>query len=654
MKNILSAAGRVTAALLCIVMTLTLLPAAGAGETAYAAEYGSWSEWSETKPESSSTREIETRSVPRTTMIMYVTQEAASPYYREFRSYSVNGNYSAYKLRSSYGEFYYHWDVTDSQLAAATSYPQGSMVGSGNVEGYQKGNGDSYQIPGNAYASWFKGNRFSVTEYRYRDQITSGGGSSTGETSGGSAGTSSGGTTGGSSGTSSGGSSGSSSGTSSGSSSSGIPAQIMNTVPVIVTGICSFGGVQITWKSVSHASGYYVYRGSEKIATIDRGSTLNYTDTGAKTNGKKYSYQVQAYYKNGSSIVCSKKSVLVIVIFIKITPVKTCRLSGDNSVSLKWTKNSKCSGYEIYYSTSSDFSNYRRIWIKGCGRYKYTLKKLKMGTKYYIMIRCWFKSGGKYYYSAFTRSCSVTTKSPSYTRKGVILDAQTGRAIPRATLYFRSGSNKRSGKIYCRSKTNSKGQYKVTLREGTYTVEIRRSGYCVTYIIIIVSSSSKSYSSNTDCLSKKLKSAQYRVVLTWGSSPRDLDSYLTGPSGTSSSRFRVCYYNKSGYYNGKTIADLDRDDRDWYGPETVTLNLNLCKNGTYNYYVHDYTNKSSSSSTALGNSGARVTIYRGSRQIASYKVPKKEGTCWSVFMIKNGKIIKRNKMSYVSYGASLD
>ncbi len=117
---------------------------------------------------------------------------------------------------------------------------------------------------------------------------------------------------------------------------------------------------------------------------------------------------------------------------------------------------------------------------------------------------------------------------------------------------------------------------------------------------------------------------ELKVVLTWGSSPSDLDSHITGPTTSTSSRFHV-------YYSSKTYSDtsLDKDDTTSYGPETITVTNPT--GGVYRYSVHNYSNRSSTSSTVLANSGATVKVYIGGRLVYTFYVPNQVGTLWTVF-----------------------
>jgi hypothetical protein len=133
-----------------------------------------------------------------------------------------------------------------------------------------------------------------------------------------------------------------------------------------------------------------------------------------------------------------------------------------------------------------------------------------------------------------------------------------------------------------------------------------------------------------------------RIKLTWSSTPADLDSHLTGPL-QNGSRFRV-YYVSRGSLTGPPYAALDVDDVSGYGPETVTVVQEVA--GTYRYSVHDYTNRSSTSSTALARSAAQVVVYRRGQVIASFSVPNQPGTAWTVFEMANGVIQPVNTVGY--------
>ena len=113
-----------------------------------------------------------------------------------------------------------------------------------------------------------------------------------------------------------------------------------------------------------------------------------------------------------------------------------------------------------------------------------------------------------------------------------------------------------------------------------------------------------------------------RVVLTWGRNPADLDSHIAYPNN------HIYYEAQQGQ-----DANLDVDDTDSYGPETVTLEKKHFGE-TYVYAVHDFTNRDNPQATDLSTSQAKVFVYVGQSLVRTYYVPTgKTGNLWTVFRI---------------------
>jgi hypothetical protein len=142
-------------------------------------------------------------------------------------------------------------------------------------------------------------------------------------------------------------------------------------------------------------------------------------------------------------------------------------------------------------------------------------------------------------------------------------------------------------------------------------------------------------------------SGETRIVLTWGQDPSDLDSHLVGPNADGS-LFHV-FYQQLG---DDSYAELDHDDTTSYGPETITIYSQI--DGVYNYAVHDYTDRDSTDSSSLSQSGATVRVYRGSTLAATFSVPSNSsGTLWTVFTMNGNVITPVNTMSYESDPAAV-
>ncbi|MCL6360154.1 tetratricopeptide repeat protein [Pectobacterium polaris] len=113
-----------------------------------------------------------------------------------------------------------------------------------------------------------------------------------------------------------------------------------------------------------------------------------------------------------------------------------------------------------------------------------------------------------------------------------------------------------------------------------------------------------------------------RIVLTWGEKPADLDPHLIYPGN------HIYFSHKKG-----RDANLDVDDTDSFGPETITIDKKRLGE-SYIYAVHDYSNGDKANSLALSASSAKVFVYVGSSQVRSYSVPlNKTGNIWTVFRL---------------------
>jgi hypothetical protein len=97
-----------------------------------------------------------------------------------------------------------------------------------------------------------------------------------------------------------------------------------------------------------------------------------------------------------------------------------------------------------------------------------------------------------------------------------------------------------------------------------------------------------------------LEPMRAQMILTWGATPRDLDSHLTGPEA--SGRFHV-YYAARGSVTAAPFANLDTDDTSGYGPEVVTVTR--VSAGRYRYSIHNFTGQSGG---GIEGSGATVVM----------------------------------------------
>lgn len=166
---------------------------------------------------------------------------------------------------------------------------------------------------------------------------------------------------------------------------------------------------------------------------------------------------------------------------------------------------------------------------------------------------------------------------------GTITNALTGIGIEGVKLDVRSGWNNDSvGNILTTVTTNASGSYIVNLPIGNYTLSASKDGFVSTTINIVVQPNM--CTSKNGSMTPNISGDNYRVVLTWGANPRDLDSHVVGTLSSGSS-FHVYYSHKSQYDGAIEVCNLDYDDTTSYGPETITLNATTSK--PY-YYIYRY------------------------------------------------------------------
>lgn len=220
------------------------------------------------------------------------------------------------------------------------------------------------------------------------------------------------------------------------------------------------------------------------------------------------------------------------------------------------------------------------------------------------------------------------------TISGSIIDSTTGEKVSSVTLRFHFGKDSRNGEV-AETADVSNGVYSVELEPGEYTVEIVADGYNKEYLNLYVSDNDSTPEQNIS-ISPTLSANEVRIVLEWGALPTDLDSHLIGVCKTGGGKdIHVDWIERRASNGGKTIAELDLDDRDGFGPETTTI---YDTNGSYEFRVNRY-----SGSGSLATSGATVKIYAAGSSPIVVKVPTDAtGDWWTVCKIENGQITDIN------------
>jgi hypothetical protein len=166
--------------------------------------------------------------------------------------------------------------------------------------------------------------------------------------------------------------------------------------------------------------------------------------------------------------------------------------------------------------------------------------------------------------------------------------------------------------------TSASGQYSIgNLVPGTVTVGFTLSGFTsVSRTVQIVQSQTTNVSV---ALAPNTAGAPIQIVLTWGAAPVDLDAHLSGPT-SGGGRFHANFANPSPV----SYASLDHDDKDGFGPETITIRslpgTTQFVPGEYRFWAQNF-----GGTPGFDVSNASVAVSQGGRQLATFPVSGASG-----------------------------
>jgi len=177
--------------------------------------------------------------------------------------------------------------------------------------------------------------------------------------------------------------------------------------------------------------------------------------------------------------------------------------------------------------------------------------------------------------------------------------------------------------------------FPIPAENDTYKVAFSKQGYVKAQFPLAIEAGTIFF--NRFSVSPALPLGNMRIVLDWNSQPEDLDAHFIKYEA-----YHISYQDMRVSRDG--VVRLDRDDRNGYGPETITAKK-IDNGARYDYLVHDYSNRSAIGVLKLSRSGAAVKIYQGSELLHMITIPRNQiGTIWHVFSIENGQIALVNEL----------
>lgn len=166
----------------------------------------------------------------------------------------------------------------------------------------------------------------------------------------------------------------------------------------------------ISWKAANNVTGYNIYRSTSKngiYKKIGTATATSYTDKGL-TKGKTYFYKVASYINsNGKQIMSDYSDTKSITASAPAPATIKAVKAKSGSAKITWGKSTGCTGYEVYYSSSSNGKFTKATTISKASTVSYTKSGLTKGKTYYFKVRSYTTVNGKKIYSDYTKTAKV-------------------------------------------------------------------------------------------------------------------------------------------------------------------------------------------------------------------------------------------------------
>lgn len=174
--------------------------------------------------------------------------------------------------------------------------------------------------------------------------------------------------------------------------------------------------LKLSWTKQTGVDGYKVekYNSKTKKYELYKDVKTNSITVSALSPASNYSFRVRSYktidkkvyYGAYSSVLTAKTSSA------KVNKTSISKLTAKtNAFTVKWKKASSINGYQIQYSTKSNFKSAKTVTVANNKTTSKSVSKLKGKTKYYVRVRTYRTINGKKYYSSWSKSKSTQTKA---------------------------------------------------------------------------------------------------------------------------------------------------------------------------------------------------------------------------------------------------
>ena len=325
--------------------------------------------------------------------------------------------------------------------------------------------------------------------------------------------------------------------------------------PTVTGGNDSQGRPTLTWKAVTGAAKYEVYRARSRSGEYIKYSTVtgtSYTNTSYIEDGNTYYYKVRALDANGTAGAWSS------IVSVTYRAASTGTLSaptvtGGNDAqgrpTLKWKAVTGAAKYEVYRarSRSGEYIKYSTVTGTSYTNTSY----IENGNTYYYKVRALGSDGS---YGPYSSVASVTYRATS---SAVPAEVTMGKATAQGnyiTVTWDKAANAASYRVYRRVNNSSDWNVVASSVSGTsYTDWNVEPGVRYTYTV-------RGVAADGQTLSKTYNKTGVTVFATINSNNVASDSLLLKPSVNIPSNLTRMNWDYIGlyYYHGQTInAGLD-------------------------------------------------------------------------------------------------
>ncbi|MDD6603815.1 MAG: fibronectin type III domain-containing protein [Eubacteriales bacterium] len=171
--------------------------------------------------------------------------------------------------------------------------------------------------------------------------------------------------------------------------------------------------LKLSWSKVSGASGYQLQQLSGDTYKTKATTSSTSATVSNLLAGKNYKFRVRAYKTvNGKKYYSSWKYLLTCTKPKTVTLSGLSRYSSGHKIKATWKKVSGyASGYQIYWSRNSSFSNVvAKTTVSGQSTTSYTGKNFTKGRRYYVKVRAYKTVNGTKYYGSWSNVKSIVCK----------------------------------------------------------------------------------------------------------------------------------------------------------------------------------------------------------------------------------------------------